>query len=42
MYYIKMQAKLHFRDSTILRLKNNIFLNNTKKGVDNVTLLVYT
>lgn len=37
-----MPAKRHFRDSTNQRRKNKIFLNNTKKGVDNVTLLVYT
>lgn len=34
MYYIKMPAKRHFRDSTNQRRKNKIFLNNTKKGVE--------
>lgn len=33
MYYIKMPAKRHFRDSTNQRRKNKIFLNNTKNKV---------
>lgn len=41
MHYIKMPAKRYYRSNPNRRREDKIFLNNTKNGVDNVTLSVY-